>query len=456
MIKSTVFLLMLFAAVFPGNIHAGNQMESNERPNVVLIFADDMGYGDLSSFGHPVIQTPNIDQMADEGMRFTSFYSAASVCTPSRAALLTGRYPIRSIPTNCGPPDLEIGLPVSEITLADILGRKGYATMAVGKWHLGHGEKFLPTNRGFDSFYGLPYSNDMILPWCPWLTEEDKLFLYEDDKPVKEIGWEQDDLTKNNTQKALEFIEANREKPFFLYLAYSMPHLPLNTSQEFRGKSKGGLYGDVIEAIDWSTGQILSKLKSLGLDENTLVIFTSDNGPWHNLPERMLQRGVKPWHAGSAGLLRGAKATTYEGGFRVPAVLRWPSKIKKGRVTSEMATTMDLFTTIVNICNAQLPNDRIIDGNNLLPLFTSGIKSPTKVFYYCQGEDVQAVRQGEWKYRFTKNDGRQLFNLNLDPSEMYNVADSQSEIVKEMHRLLENFSADTGAKFEGIHTEFRK
>ncbi len=446
--KSTVFLLMLFAAVFSGTIHAGNQMESNERPNVVLIFADDMGYGDLSSFGHPVIQTPNIDQMASEGIRFTSFYSAASVCTPSRAALLTGRYPVRNIPTNCGPPDLEKGLPVSEITLADILGREGYATMAVGKWHLGHGEKFLPTNRGFDSFYGLPYSNDMILPWCPWLTEEDKLFLYEDDKPVKEIGWEQDDLTKNNTQKALEFIEANREKPFFLYLAYNMPHLPINTSKEFRGKSKGGLYGDVIETIDWSTGQILSKLKSLGLDENTLVIFTSDNGPWHNLPDRMLQRGVERWHAGSTGLLRGAKATTYEGGFRVPAVLRWPSQIKEGRVTSEMATTMDLFTTIVNICNAQLPNDRIIDGNNLLPLLTGGIESPSNVLYYCQGEEVQAVRQGEWKYRFTRDEGQQLFNLNLDPAEMYNVADSQPEIVKEMHLLLENFSADTGAKFE--------
>jgi len=447
--KSTVFLLMLLLAGFSGNIHAGNQMKSDERPNVVLIFADDMGYGDLSCFGHPVIQTPNIDQMADEGIRFTSFYSAASVCTPSRAALLTGRYPVRNIPTNCGPPDLEKGLPVSEITLADILGQEGYATMAVGKWHLGHGEKFLPTNRGFDSFYGLPYSNDMILPWCPWLTEEDKLFLYEDDKPVKEIGWEQDDLTKNNTQKALEFIEANREKSFFLYLAYSMPHLPVNTSKEFRGKSKGGLYGDVIETIDWSTGQILSKLKSLGLDENTLVIFTSDNGPWHNLPDRMLQQGVKRWHAGSTGLLRGAKATTYEGGFRVPAVLRWPSQIKEGRVTSEMATTMDLFTTIANICNAQLPNDRIIDGNNLFPLLAGGIESPTKVLYYCHGEEVQAVRQDEWKYRYTKNDGQQLFNLNLDPAEMYNVADSQPEIVKELHQLLENFSADTGAKFEG-------
>ena len=446
--KSTVFLLLLFLAGFSGTIHAIDQMKSDEKPNVVLIFADDMGYGDLSCYGHPVIETPNIDQMADEGIRFTSFYAAASVCTPSRAALLTGRYPVRNIPSNCGPPDLEKGLPVSEITLADILGREGYATMAVGKWHLGHGEKFLPTNRGFDSFYGLPYSNDMMLPWCPWLTEEDKLFLYEDDKPVKEVGWDQADLTKNNTQKALEFIEGNREEPFFLYLAYSMPHLPISNAEEFRGQSKGGLYGDVIETIDWSTGQILSKLKSLGLDENTLVIFASDNGPWHNLPDRMLQRGVERWHAGSTGLLRGAKATTYEGGFRVPAIFRWPPRIKKGRVTTEMATTMDLFTTIVDICDAPLPNDRVIDGNNLLPLLTGGSESPTNLLYYCWGEEVQAVRQDEWKYRFTEDEGQQLFNLNLDPAERYNVAKSNPEVVKEMHRLLENFSADTGAKFE--------
>lgn len=439
---SVVFILVLFAA--PS--HAANNNQSNKKPNVVLIFADDMGYGDLSCYGHPVIQTPHLDNMADEGVRFTSFYAAASVCTPSRAALLTGRYPIRNIPTNCGPPDLEKGLPVSEITIANLLKDEGYATMAIGKWHLGHGEKFLPTNRGFDRFYGLPYSNDMLLPWCPWLSEDDKLFLYEDDQPVKEIGWEQDDLTKNYTEKALEFIDENNDEPFFLYLAHSMPHLPIATSEEFRGISKGGLYGDVVETIDWSTGQILSKLKSLGLDENTLVIFTSDNGPWHNLPDRMLQRGVQRWHAGSTGLLRGAKATSWEGGFRVPGIVRWPSQIEGNRVTSEMATTMDIFTTIASICGAVLPADRKIDGNNLLPLLKGAEESPTETLFYCRGENLEAVRHGEWKYRYTENDGVQLFHLLRDPAEMYNVAELNPDVVAELHRQLKQFSEETGAR----------
>ncbi|MFW6277568.1 MAG: sulfatase [Prolixibacteraceae bacterium] len=439
---SIVFILALFAA--PS--HAANNTQSTKKPNVVLIFADDMGYGDLSCYGHPVIKTPHLDNMAGEGVRFTSFYAAASVCTPSRAALLTGRYPIRNIPTNCGPPDLEKGLPVSEITIASLLKEEGYATMAIGKWHLGHGEKFLPTNRGFDCFYGLPYSNDMLLPWCPWLSEDDKLYLYEDDRPVKEIGWEQDDLTKNYTEKALEFNDENSDEPFFLYLAHSMPHLPIATSEEFRGQSEGGLYGDVIEAIDWSTGQILSKLKSLGLDENTLVIFTSDNGPWHNLPDRMLQRGVERWHAGSTGLLRGAKATSWEGGFRVPGIVRWPSQIKGNRVIGEMATTMDLFTTIAGVCGAPLPVDRKIDGNNLLPLLKGEENSPTETLFYCRGENLEAVRHGEWKYRFTKNDGMQLFNLLLDPAEMYNVAERNPDVVAELHKEMEMFSKETGAK----------
>jgi len=439
---TTVFLSILFA----GQAVASGNQQITKKPNVVLIFADDMGYGDLSCYGHPVIQTPHLDNMANEGVRFTSFYAAASVCTPSRAALLTGRYPIRNIPTNCGPPDLEKGLPVSEVTIANILKEEGYATMAVGKWHLGHGEKFLPTNRGFDRFYGLPYSNDMLLPWCPWLSEDDKLYLYEDDQPVKEIGWEQDDLTKNYTEEALEFIDENSDEPFFLYLAHSMPHLPIATSEEFRGKSKGGLYGDVIETIDWSTGQILSKLKALGLDENTLVIFTSDNGPWHNLPDRMLQRGVERWHAGSTGLLSGAKATSWEGGFRVPGIVRWPSQIKGNRVTSEMATTMDLFTTIADVCGAALPNDRKIDGNNLLPLLKGEKDSPTETLFYCRGENLEAVRDGAWKYRFTEKDSVQLFNLLLDPAEMYNVAEQNPDVVAEMHRQMEQFSKETGAK----------
>lgn len=445
-IKVVLLSFAFLAALFTAPAASSSNQQPNKKPNVVLIFADDMGYGDLSCYGHPVIQTPNIDKMAIEGVRFTSFYAAASVCTPSRAALLTGRYPIRNIPTNCGPPDLEKGLPVSEITIANLLKKEGYTTMAIGKWHLGHGEKFLPTNRGFDHFYGLPYSNDMLLPWCPWLSEDDKLYLYEDDQPVKEIGWEQDDLTKNYTEKALQFIEEKSGEPFFLYLAHSMPHLPVSAPAEFRGQSKGGLYGDVIETIDWSTGQILAKLKKLGLDENTLVIFTSDNGPWHNLPDRMLQRGVERWHSGSTGLLSGAKATSWEGGFRVPGIVRWPSHIKGNRVTSEMATTMDLFATIANVCGAPLPGDRKIDGHSLMPLLMGKEDSPTNTLFYCRGENLEALRQGRWKYRYTKDDGAQLFNLLVDPAEMYNMSDRHPDLVKEMHGKLEKFSEETGAK----------
>jgi len=444
MIRLTAIFL-LFLQVVINSISAKEVAENNEKPNVVLIFADDLGYGDLSCYGHPVITTPHLDKMADEGIRLTSFYAAASVCTPSRAALLTGRYPVRNIPTNCGPSNPEKGLPLSEITIANLLKSEGYITMAIGKWHLGHAQKFLPTSRGFDSFYGLPYSNDMQLPWVPSLSEKDTLFLYEDEKPVEVIGWEQDDLTKNYTLKALDFLEANKNEPFFLYLAHSMPHLPVSTSSEFQGMSKGGLYGDVIETIDWSTGQILSKLEELGLDEKTLVVFTSDNGPWHNLPDRMLQNGVERWHAGSAGLLRGAKATSYEGGFRVPGIVRWPGQIPAKQVSFGMATTMDLFTTIAAICGAELPKDRLIDGNNILELLKGGNTSPTNTLFYCRGNQVQAVRQNEWKYRFTENEGKQLFNLNVDPAEMYNVVDRYPEKANELHSKLKKFSNETPA-----------
>ena len=357
------------------------EQPTTQPTNIIVIFADDLGYGDLSCYGHPNIQTANLDRMADEGIRFTSFYAAASVCTPSRAALLTGRYPIRHAPFNFGPESTN-GLPLSEITLANLLSDQGYKTMAVGKWHLGHLPEYLPTSRGFDGFYGLPYSNDMILPWCPWLDDSYKLFLYEDSVAVEEIGFDQEELTENYTKKAVEFIEGNQDQPFFLYLAHSMPHLPISASEKFRGRSKGGLYGDVIETIDWSTGEILSTLKRLGLDENTIVVFTSDNGPWHNLPDRMLQGGVERWHSGSVGPLRGAKATTYEGGFRVPAIIRWPKEITGGQVSHEVATTMDLFATLTDIAGASLPADRVIDGRNVQTLLTGGNMEQEVTFFY--------------------------------------------------------------------------
>jgi arylsulfatase A len=422
------------------------EVKVQEKPNIVLIFVDDMGYGDLGCYGHPLIKTPHIDKMADEGIRLTSFYAAAPVCSPSRAALLTGRYPIRHLPTNLGP-SKENGLPLYEVTIADILKEQGYKTKAIGKWHLGHRKQFLPTSRGFDSFYGLPYSNDLILPWCPWLNENHILELYVDESPVKEVGFDQDNFTVNYTQKAVEFITESKDQPFFLYLAHSMPHLPISTSDEFKGKSAAGLYGDIVQTLDWSVGEVLKTLKEQDLDKNTLVIFTSDNGPWNNLPERMLQKGVKPWHGGSAGLLNGSKATTYEGGFRVPAIARWPMNIPENQVSAKMATTMDLFATIAEISGASLPTDREIDGNNILQ-FLKGEESssPTNNFFYLSRTTVEAYRQEEWKLRITKSKGVELFNLSTDPGEKYNQANDYPELVKELYGEMEIFSQKTNAK----------
>ena len=280
-------------------------------PNIIFILADDMGYGDLSSYGHPLINTPNIDQMAAQGVRFTSYYAPSSVCTPSRAASLTGRYALRNAPFNFGPSSNK-GLPTSEITITNVLKTVGYKTAAIGKWHLGHLPQFMPNERGFDYFYGLPYSNDMILPWCPWLDDTHKLNMYQNENIIREVGKKQENLITEYTQEAINFIESNKSDPFFIYLAHSMPHLPVSAPKKSQNKSLGGKYGDVIEALDESVGQILQKLKKEGLDKNTLVVFTSDNGPWHNLPARMVTDGVAPWHTGSKSMFKGAKGTTYE------------------------------------------------------------------------------------------------------------------------------------------------
>ncbi len=431
---------------------ASCSMNQNEKttdkqsPNIVVIFTDDMGYGDLSCYGHPNIKTPHLDQMAREGIRFTSFYVAASVSTPSRAALLTGRYPVRHTPHNFGPKSTD-GMPLSEVTLADVLHKQGYTSMAIGKWHLGHQPEYLPTSRGFDSFYGLPYSNDMILPFCPWLNETHKLYLYEDTTRIKEIGFEQDDLTMNYTQKAIEFIQQNKEQPFFLYLAHSMPHLPVSTSEQFRGQSEGGLYGDVIETIDRSVGDILNTLQGLGLDKNTIVAFASDNGPWQNPPERMLQRGVKPWHVGFTGGLNGSKASTYEGGFRVPAIVRWPGQIPGKQVCNKMISSMDLFTTLVSIAGGKFPDNVKIDGNNAFALMKGEDVPVRDTFFYAQGEKLQAVRIGTMKLRMTKQKGTELFDLAVDPCERINIAEKQPERVDDLMNALELFSEETGAMF---------
>jgi len=438
--------ILLFAAALTLYSCQNHEVVKTERsPNIVLVFTDDLGYGDLSSYGNPVINTPNIDKMAAEGMRFTSFYAAASVCTPSRAALLTGRYPIRNTPYNFGPESAN-GLSPDEITIAEVLKEQGYKTGMIGKWHLGHKKEFLPTSQGFDSYYGLPYSNDMILPWCPWLSEDDRLFMYENETPIQEIGFQQDNITKDYTNKAVEFINSNKDQPFFLYLAHSMPHLPISTSEEFLGKSKGGLYGDVIETLDWSMGQVLETIKAAGLDENTIVVFTSDNGPWQELPERMLQQGVEKSHTGSSGHLKGSKAMTYEGGFRVPAIIRYPKVVPESIVSRETVTTMDLFSTLIHMAGGNIPDDRPIDGKNLVDHLKGEIYSRGDSFFFCKEATLQAVRKGSWKLRYTETDGSQLFNLDLDPSERINMAEDNEDKVSELLNELKAFSEETGAK----------
>ncbi len=423
-------------------------------PNFIILFADDLGYSDLACFGHPTIRTPNLDRMAAEGVRLTSFYCAAPVCTPSRAGLLTGRYPVRAgQPNNLGP-DSKGGLPLSEITLAQALKQRGYRTMMIGKWHLGHDPvDHLPTRRGFDSYFGLLYSNDMI---PPWVKTNRPLELYRDTKPV-EVMEDQSTLTQRYTEEAVRLIRSAGKNPFFLYLPYAMPHLPVSASGKFLGSSRAGLYGDVIETLDWSAGEILKTLKEQGIDSNTMVIFTSDNGPWHNLPARMLQKGVEPWHTGTKGMLRGAKGTTYEGGLRVPFIARWPGVLPAGRVSADMATTLDFFPTLVRAAGGTLPQDRVYDGFDILPFLQGRAPSPRQSFFYFLGRSLQAYREGSWKCRLAPIDDTrkpreaapELFHLDRDPAEDYNVFDRHKDIGERMLARMRDFAAELKADFKG-------
>lgn len=417
-------------------------------PNFVVIFADDLGYGDLGCFGAPTIQTPHLDQMAAEGMKLTQFYAAASVCTPSRAGLLTGRLPVRS--GMCGDqrrvlfPDSASGLHAEELTVAEALRERGYATACVGKWHLGHLPEFLPTEHGFDSYFGIPYSNDMDavrpLPSGAKKFKEPKSEYFHvpllRNKIEVERPADQTTITRRYTEEAVAFIEGHRDEPFFLYLAHNLPHVPLFRGEAFAGKSARGMYGDVIEEIDWSVGQILKALLQQGLDERTMVLFTSDNGPWLVYGEQ----------GGSAGPLREGKGCTFEGGMRVPAVVRWPATIPAGTVTSDLASTLDVLPTLVGLAGGALPDTRVYDGHDLSAMLCGGGPSPRESVFYYQGTRLMAVRHGAHKAHFAshvsyvgaklaEHDPPLLYNLDLDPSETRNLAGAKPKVVEQMRAI---------------------
>ncbi len=416
---------------------ATEQPERGRRsPNVVLLFTDDQGYGDLSCYGHPTIHTPHIDALAAGGAKLTQFYVASPVCSPSRAALLTGCYPKRvSMHEHVIFPDYDYGLHTDEVTLADLLAGEGYATGCFGKWHLGHRPGLLPLDQGFDVYLGVPYSNDMSQYHLgPDTNYEFRLPLIEGAEVVE---WEPDQhlLTRRYTEAAVAFIEEHAAEPFFVYLPYTMPHIPIYASAEFEGESPRGLYGDVIEEIDWSVGQIQSTLERLGLVENTLVIYASDNGPWLSFK----------LHGGSAGLLRGGKGTNWEGGQRVPCIVSWPGTIPAGTVVREVVTAMDILPTVAAFVSADLPAGRVIDGHDVRDLLVGvpGATSPTEQFlYYTSDGELAGVRRGPWKLLLGPGE---LYQIEHDVSEQWDLAEQNEELVAELAALARSLDAEIAA-----------
>ena len=455
-----LYITILTGLIFNTSYRPYYEIKSNLKPNFIVVFVDDMGYGDLGSYGHPTISTPNLDKMAYEGQKWTQFYSASSVCTPSRAGLLTGRLPIRNGMIGSKNrvlfPDSKYGLPDSEITIAEKLKENGYKTVAIGKWHLGHKKEYLPLQHGFDYYYGIPYSNDMDKingeTCCPgskyWQKYQNKspgstnyynVPLIENNKIIERPA-DQTTITKRFTDKAVEFIQNNKKDNFFIYLAHNLPHTPLYASDDFLGKSKRGLYGDVIEEIDHGIGLIMKELKKNNLDKNTIVIFTSDNGPW--LPYET--------HSGSAGLLREGKGTTWEGGQRIPGIF-WGAGIKPG-VINDLGSTMDIFPTLLEMSNTSMVDDRIMDGISIKNTLLKHEPSKRETIFYYRSREIYAIRYGEFKahlitqgaYNYPKGSDRKiildkplLYNLNIDPSEKYNVADKNPKILVEINKILE-------------------
>ncbi len=476
---------ILLAASFAFAAANACAAESAKKPNFVVILADDLGYGDLGCYGHPTIRTPNLDRMAAEGVRFTDFYVAAEVCTPSRAALLTGRYPIRSGMAHNQFRVLRresMGyLPDDEITIASLLKKQGYATGAVGKWHLGNwmnNPAGHPMKHGFDSYFGLPHSNDMNRVANAPKGEDNKLDpdpkaweapLFDGEKLIEQPT-DQTQLTRRYAEKSVEFIKAHKSEPFFLYFASTFPHTPLFAGEHFKGRSPRGRYGDVVEELDWAVGRILDTLRAEGLDKNTMVFFTSDNGPW-------LIRGLA---GGSAGLLRDGKGSTWEGGMRVPGIAWWPGKIAAGKICREVATSMDLLPTIAHFAGTAAPQDRVMDGTDIGPIIThaeanltvrwagtttftsgEGTVSVTKpmtmgpqrdVFCYYRGTELFAARLGPWKAHFITqaaygqpkpepHDPPLLFDLEADPGESFECGAEHPDILAKIQAAVEKHKA---------------
>ena len=437
-IKTIVFKLLSFGFLCIGFLSNCSSKSNEKKPNIVIFFTDDQGYADVGVYGAEGFETPNLDKLATEGIRFTNFYVAATVCTPSRAALLTGKYPKRvGLHESVIFPFSTHGLDPKEITLAELLKEQGYATSIVGKWHLGHEAGFMPNDQGFDSFYGVPYSNDMDSHYYKHNDFQSPPLPFYRDTIVIGEGLDQRYLTKMYTEETVSQIKnRDQEKPFFIYVAHNMPHTPLYASENFKGKSELGIYGDVIMELDWSAGEIIKTLKEEGIFDNTIFVFTSDNGP----------------RVGSAKPLRGKKAETWDGGQRVPAIITWPNKIPKGIVSDAFVSSLDLFPTIANVSRASLVKNNVLDGRDI----TEFLERPTietkdhPFYFFSRDGTLEAIRLGQWKLHVSKARGWNkkrdgdfpvsLYNLESDIGEQDNVATQYPEVVEKLKQQLQDFN----------------
>ncbi len=447
--------ILLSSGVLGGCGGPAGRVSDGKKPNIIILFADDMGYGDWEGGGHPTVRTPNLTRMAREGVVMPQFYSGCPVCSPSRAALLTGRNFIRTGVTRVFVPGGSRGMSTDEVTIADMLKSLGYATACIGKWHLGGEPDYRPTRQGFDMHYGLLHSNNQF-----------DFKLYRNDEVIEDPV-NQATLTRRYTEEAVGFIERSREQPFFLYLPYTMPHVPVHASEDFLGKSRNGAYGDAVEELDWSVGLIMDTLRRLELDRETLVLFTSDNGP----------AMYKPVPRGSSGPFRGNKGDTWEGGMRAPFIAWWPGRLPAGKTTRAVGSVVDFLPTCAGLAGAALPDNRPLDGIDLMPVL-GGDAKPERTIYYYMGEQMRAIRQGKWKLhfvvtRYTGGDyhfGRSvekletplLFDLEADPSERYDLAPEQPDVVARLTAAADAYRDEIARNGENadliqwLNTDFAK